>query len=608
MSEEQQRSEADDTGVTRTRRPESYCRSRADAAARIPNPMYASNPPMDQPQTDYQERADDDVTPDVTYASIPDSVGSQSDDRCKTTNPGSSETTEDIPRVGIKNPGQSKVSAMLKTMKTMMSVTNIVLSCCLLGAVIYLGHKIVDMSRVRTRDLWGVSRTRYRLRHTTSLDCAGLSEFEIKSAIRKIDDVAASVAQLKHLVLEKERKTSEHLKKIEATCPLGYKKYREVCYKAIDAEKTFSESDKACRFDGGTLAMPRDAGTNAFLISLKNKMDETDGFWFGLNEKRYEGEWEWVDGTPLGTGYNFLREGPYYFNDDCAMYMRGKDTWINMECREKASFICQYLLTERVRCTQSTMGKLSMILLPVLVIAAAARAPAQQERSKTWSQPGDILPDWSMARLRYDGCSADSAGRAGTFKDLVTTGRHSPRLVNGTTSLRRLQVRYPFTPGWSEESRVKCTTSGRMFRRVPGMTRNRTRVSRFTIDCSNHYTTCTRHKLWFGLRNHPLYEPVRTGCTYPYRLYVPAGVSNACIPDTVTWQSLRDQTLQPPPTRCEKHALPCRTPQESPHQRPGSPVPGRPQRPGPAGAPRCIDVLGEVTALMELPLRSHGAV
>ncbi|KAI8484245.1 hypothetical protein Bbelb_380300 [Branchiostoma belcheri] len=405
---------------------------------------------MDQPQTDYQERADDDVTPDVTYASIPDSSGSQSDDRCKTTNPGSSETTEDIPRVGIKNPGQSKVSVMLKTMKTVMSVTNIVLSCCLLGAVIYLGHKIGDMSRVRTRDLWGVSRTRYRLRHTTPLDCAGLSEFDIKSvrllalavseqnqkqatglanvsdwmdrnralatcnthlvqpqsrqcglrmaadglafacclsrhtpglfqnsrdflrfpttttkyeaksrqwtplvvdavsirliktqqkrAIRKIDDVAASVAQLKHVVL--------HLKKLEATCPLGYKKYREVCYKAIDAEKTFSESDKACRFDGGTLAMPRDAGINAFLVSLKNKMDETDGFWFGLNEKRYEGKWEWIDGAPLGTGYNFWREGSYFVNADCAMYMRGKDTWINMECREKASFICQYTVTD----------------------------------------------------------------------------------------------------------------------------------------------------------------------------------------------------------------------------------------------------------------------
>ncbi|KAI8482703.1 hypothetical protein Bbelb_395830 [Branchiostoma belcheri] len=273
---------------------------------------------MEQPQTDYQAGADDDVTPDVTYASIPDSVGSQSDDRCKTTNPGSAETTEGIPGIGMKNPRQSEVCAMLKAMKTMMSVTNIVLICCLLGAVIYLALAVSEQNQKQATDLANVSDWMDR-------------------AISKIDDVAASVAQLKHLVLEKERKTLEHLKKLEATCPLGYKKYREVCYKAIDAEKTFSESDKTCRFDGGTLAMPRDAGINAFLVSLKNKMDETDGFWFGLNEKRYEGEWEWIDGTPLGTGYNFLREGPYYFNDDCAMYMREgsllrKELCHNREC------------------------------------------------------------------------------------------------------------------------------------------------------------------------------------------------------------------------------------------------------------------------------------
>ncbi|KAI8496646.1 hypothetical protein Bbelb_253010 [Branchiostoma belcheri] len=43
MSEEQQQSQAGDTGATPTRQPESYWRSRAEAAASIPHPMYASN-------------------------------------------------------------------------------------------------------------------------------------------------------------------------------------------------------------------------------------------------------------------------------------------------------------------------------------------------------------------------------------------------------------------------------------------------------------------------------------------------------------------------------------------------------------------------------------
>ncbi|KAI8493450.1 Fibrinogen C domain-containing protein 1 [Branchiostoma belcheri] len=105
MSEEEQQSQEDATGATPMRRPESYWLADADAAARIPNPMYvsnagtapmqqpqslqsrpdaapnipnpydppnAANPPMDQPQTDYQARANDNEdTPDTTYANIP---------------------------------------------------------------------------------------------------------------------------------------------------------------------------------------------------------------------------------------------------------------------------------------------------------------------------------------------------------------------------------------------------------------------------------------------------------------------------------------------------------------------------------------------------------
>ncbi|KAI8493494.1 hypothetical protein Bbelb_288910 [Branchiostoma belcheri] len=54
MSEEEQQSQECDTGATPMRQPESYWLSVADAAARIPNPMYASNAgtaPMQQPQS-----------------------------------------------------------------------------------------------------------------------------------------------------------------------------------------------------------------------------------------------------------------------------------------------------------------------------------------------------------------------------------------------------------------------------------------------------------------------------------------------------------------------------------------------------------------------------
>ncbi|XP_019647027.1 PREDICTED: collectin-12-like, partial [Branchiostoma belcheri] len=86
-----------------------------------------------------------------------------------------------------------------------------------------------------------------------------------------------------------------------ASCPEGYTMFRETCYKAFNILANFGDSALYCRVDGGTLAMPRDAATDAFLISLKNAVDKKATFWFGLNDRRKEGSFEWIDGSPLGS-------------------------------------------------------------------------------------------------------------------------------------------------------------------------------------------------------------------------------------------------------------------------------------------------------------------
>ncbi|KAI8510536.1 hypothetical protein Bbelb_114520 [Branchiostoma belcheri] len=115
----------------------------------------------------------------------------------------------------------------------------------------------------------------------------------------------------------------QRLHEIEKTL-LSYTIWRGICYKACNTLKTFSEADEACRVDGGTLAMPRDADTNAFLVSLYKPvmMNDHTSFWFGLHDQRKEGRFEWVDGSALGP-YNSW--GPQEPNDagsgeDCAVY------------------------------------------------------------------------------------------------------------------------------------------------------------------------------------------------------------------------------------------------------------------------------------------------
>ncbi|XP_035689819.1 pulmonary surfactant-associated protein D-like [Branchiostoma floridae] len=131
-----------------------------------------------------------------------------------------------------------------------------------------------------------------------------------------------------------------------AFCPKGYTAWNGICYKAFNTGKTFSDAAAACGEDGGTLAMPRDAETNTFLISLHNAVSEKWGFWFGLHDRREEGSFEWMDGSALGT---YSSWGPGEPNNGrgeqhCVGYSavpHWKDKWVDISCDWQFCYICQ---------------------------------------------------------------------------------------------------------------------------------------------------------------------------------------------------------------------------------------------------------------------------
>ncbi|XP_019645252.1 PREDICTED: perlucin-like [Branchiostoma belcheri] len=131
-----------------------------------------------------------------------------------------------------------------------------------------------------------------------------------------------------------------------STCPYGYHQYRRVCYKVFLSPQTFTYATTGCQLDGGTLAIPRDAGINAFLLNLiAMHAHPPSSFWFGLHDRDYEGQWTWVDGTALGDGYTAWIPGqPDNSRDrqDC-VYYRGdwNYLWDDRECNAAYFFICQ---------------------------------------------------------------------------------------------------------------------------------------------------------------------------------------------------------------------------------------------------------------------------
>ncbi|KAI8502365.1 hypothetical protein Bbelb_199530 [Branchiostoma belcheri] len=130
------------------------------------------------------------------------------------------------------------------------------------------------------------------------------------------------------------------------SCPGGYTMWRGTCFKAFMTKKTFDQAAAACRADGGTLAMPRDAETNAFLISLYKSVGEDWNFWFGLHDRRREGRFEWVDGSALGPNSSWGPGQPdnRRGGEDCvlfsATYMEVSE-WHVYPCHEQFYFICQ---------------------------------------------------------------------------------------------------------------------------------------------------------------------------------------------------------------------------------------------------------------------------
>eukprot|EP00058_Branchiostoma_floridae_P015265 XP_002600753.1 hypothetical protein BRAFLDRAFT_83496 [Branchiostoma floridae] len=137
----------------------------------------------------------------------------------------------------------------------------------------------------------------------------------------------------------------------KTSCPRGYTMWNETCYKVFNTRQTFSDAAVTCHENGGTLAMPRDAETNAFLVSLVNQFVSSMlgpgywPFWFGLHDRREEGSFEWMDGSALGAYNNWGPGQPDHKkgSEDCVLYniFRNVTDWTDFSCSVRFHFICQ---------------------------------------------------------------------------------------------------------------------------------------------------------------------------------------------------------------------------------------------------------------------------
>ncbi|XP_019627720.1 PREDICTED: pulmonary surfactant-associated protein D-like [Branchiostoma belcheri] len=318
-----ERSRTGGSGATPMRRPEPNWRSRADAAAKIPNPMYASNAgttPMQQPQS-LRSRAD-------AAAKIPNHMDASSADGAY---PGRASGRRGV--CGFLSARRSSLTAGIAVL--------LGLGAMGLAPLTFINKQSEQDDMSTTVDALKSDQDDM----STTVDALKRDQNALK---RDLDNERSRTAALEQRLRE--------IVKALLSCAEGYTKRRGICYKVFNKQKTFTGAASTCRADGGTLAMPRDADTNAFLISLYKSVSDDRGFWFrlldqreeafwfGLHDQRVEGRFEWVDGSALGP-YNSWSPGEPSNgggNEDCVIYSpRYKDKWNDVRCHIEVNFICQ---------------------------------------------------------------------------------------------------------------------------------------------------------------------------------------------------------------------------------------------------------------------------
>uniref|UniRef100_A0A4W6CID7 C-type lectin domain-containing protein n=1 Tax=Lates calcarifer TaxID=8187 RepID=A0A4W6CID7_LATCA len=134
-------------------------------------------------------------------------------------------------------------------------------------------------------------------------------------------------------------------------CETGWEQHGGQCYYFSTRRSSWKESRSFCKRRGGDL-VKIDSREDFLEKTVRKKMDVADDlFWIGLTDSKTEGEWLWVDDSPLNTSFwmswepdNWTGEDPD--GENCArMGVRGGATdlkcWFDKSCKVNQKYICE---------------------------------------------------------------------------------------------------------------------------------------------------------------------------------------------------------------------------------------------------------------------------
>ncbi|XP_053533490.1 C-type lectin domain family 4 member M [Ictalurus punctatus] len=105
-------------------------------------------------------------------------------------------------------------------------------------------------------------------------------------------------------------------------------------------KKSWTESRKDCRERRADLVIINNKGEQEFISKILSRRKA----WIGLNDRDREGEWKWVDGTPLNTGFWGQSEPNGAARENCVVIHDHTDpvwNWSDYPCDVQFIWICE---------------------------------------------------------------------------------------------------------------------------------------------------------------------------------------------------------------------------------------------------------------------------
>ncbi|XP_027145353.1 macrophage mannose receptor 1 isoform X2 [Larimichthys crocea] len=130
-------------------------------------------------------------------------------------------------------------------------------------------------------------------------------------------------------------------------CAKPWIPYNGHCFHLNRTKKTWTDSQRDCRDEGGDLVSIRNLEDQSFIISQLG-YESNDELWIGLNDRKTEGLFDWIDHSTVSfTSWEFGRPLVHTDVNDCIFIKGENGNWADGSCGEKRGFICMKMSRSR---------------------------------------------------------------------------------------------------------------------------------------------------------------------------------------------------------------------------------------------------------------------